>query len=211
MKLLLASKEKFLLHTGYALLGIPKEQLRIGFITTAFSVVDDKEYRTYMHEYITEMRANNIFFEEYDIHGKSEHDIRAFLADKNVVQFSGGNPFYLLKAIYESHCDTVLHDVLQAGMCYVGCSAGSYIMCPTIEVGAWKASRNTYGVTDVTALNYVPFLIKCHYTDETYDHVREHMQTLHHPLRVLRDTEALLVTEPVCTFIGEKEMILPLK
>jgi peptidase E len=166
MKLVLASKEKFLIEKGYDLLGIPKEELRIGYITTALQVVEDAEYLTYMKEYEEDMMKAGIHFEPFDLKDKSEEAIRVFFADKNVVQVSGGNPFYLLKYVRESGFAAILEELLTKGLAYVGCSSGSYLMCPTVEVGGWKVSRNRYGVTDFTALGYVPFLLKCHYTED---------------------------------------------
>ena len=207
MKLLLASKEKFLIERGYGLLGIPQDKLRIGYINTALKVVEDLEYLAYMEEYEKEMVEKSIYFKEFDIKGRTEKEIRDFFMDKNVIQVSGGNPFYLLKAIHESGFDRALKDLLKDGLCYVGCSSGSYVMCPTVEVGGWKLTRNRYGVTDFTALGYVPFLIKCHYTDDAKEKVLEKMKALKYPLRVLKDNQAFLINDNSCIFAGEGEEV----
>lgn len=204
MKLVLASKEKFLIEKGYDLLGIPKEELRIGYITTALQVVEDAEYLTYMKEYEDDMTNVGIHFERFDLKEKSEEAIRAFFADKNVVQVSGGNPFYLLKNVRESGFDAILEELLNNGLAYVGCSSGSYLMCPTVEVGGWKMSRNRYGVTDFTALGYVPFLLKCHYTEDQKEKIIGNMQGLKYPLRVLKDDQCILIEDETFTFIGEE-------
>jgi dipeptidase E len=207
MKILLASKEKFLIKKGYGLLGIPKDKLRIGYITTALKVVEDLEYLAYMKEYEKEMIEKDIYFEKFDIKDKTEKEIREFFADKNVIEIPGGNLFYLLKTIRESGFDKILKNLLDNGLCYVGCSAGSYIMCPTVEVGAWKTSRNKYGVTDFTALGYVPFLIKCHYTDEQKEKITEKISTLQYPIKILRDNQAVLVEDGKYTFVGDGEEV----
>ena len=204
MKLVLASKEKFLLEKGYDLLDIPKSELCIGFVTTALQVVQDAEYLTYMKEYEEDMTKAGIHFEPFDLKDKSMEAIRAFFADKNVVQVSGGNPFYLLKNVRESGFDVILKELLDKGLAYVGCSSGSYLMCPTVEVGGWKVSRNRYGVTDFTALGYVPFLLKCHYTEDQKEKIIENMQGLTYPLRVLTDEQCILVDNQTFTFIGNE-------
>ncbi|MES2409616.1 MAG: Type 1 glutamine amidotransferase-like domain-containing protein [Patescibacteria group bacterium] len=206
MKLLLTSKEKFLITKGYDLLGIPKDKLKIGYITTALKVVADSEYLAYMKEYEVEMRNNHISFEEFDIEGKNVKEIREFFNDKKIVQVSGGNPFYLLKHVRESGFDKVLKDLLDEGLIYIGSSAGSYIMCPTIEVAGWKAGRNNYGLTDLTALGYVPFLLKCHYTDSAKDTILEKKKDLKYPIRILRDDQAFLIGDGNVTFIGDEEV-----
>ncbi len=89
MKLLLASKEKFLIKEGYSHLDIPKDQLRIGAINTALNPVTDQDYLQYMKEYREEVKSSGIFFEELDIEGKSRDEIIEFFKDKNVIQIFG--------------------------------------------------------------------------------------------------------------------------
>lgn len=81
-------------------------------------------------------------------------------------------------------------------------------MCPTVEVGAWKLDRNRYEITDFTALNYVPFLIKCHYTDDQKDEVLEKIKTLKYPLRVLKDDQCFLLEDGKISFIGNSPEVI---
>ena len=133
MKLILASKEKFLLERGYDLLGIPKKDLKIGMITTAVKM-SDEQFIQYMKEYIELMKSSGIDFMEFDIDGKTEKEIREFFVDRNVVQVSGGSPFFMLKKVRESGFDVVLRDLIKKGYPYIGCSSGSSLMTPTIEI-----------------------------------------------------------------------------
>jgi dipeptidase E len=209
MKILLASKEKFLIEKGYSLLGIPNEQLRIGYIITAQTVTDDLNFLNYLKECDKEMVSRGINFETFDLKGKSEKEILDFFSDKNVVHVGGGSPLYLLKIVRETGFDLILKKLLDRGLCYVGCSAGSYLMCPTMEVSMWKEGRSTYGLTDFTALNYVPFCLLCHYTEEKRDEIKEKMKTLKYPLRLLKDDQAILFEDGKYTFIGaEAETVI---
>lgn len=203
MKIILASKEKFLLDKGYDLLGIDRKSLRIGFINTAFQVVEDGEYIKYIEEYHESMRLSGIDFEQFDIKGKTVVEIENFFADRNVIQVSGGNPFYLLKAIREAKFDIILKRLLEQGLNYIGCSSGSYIMYPTVEVGAWKEGRDRYGLTDFTALNYVPFLIKCHFTDSQREEMIKKARILEYPLRVLKDDQCFILEDGKINFFGD--------
>lgn len=81
-------------------------------------------------------------------------------------------------------------------------------MCPTIEVAGWKAGRDQYGLTDFTALWYVPFLLKCHYTDDSKENILEKMKGLKYPLRVLKDDQAFLVENGNVTFVGDGEEVI---
>jgi peptidase E len=205
MKMILASKEKFLLDKAYDLLGISKDKLKIGVVNTAFQAVEDRNYIKYMEEYYTLMTSSGIDFKQFDIKGKTETEILEFFADRNVVQISGGNVFYLLKAVREIRFDLILKKFFKEGKCCVACSAGSYLMCPTVEVASWKIDKNRYGILDFTALAYVPFLIKCHFTDSQRAEIIERVETLTHPLRVLRDDQCFYIEDNQISFVGSGE------
>jgi len=201
MKIILASKEKFLLDQGYDLLDIPRDELKIGCINTAFKVVEDQAYINYIEEYYALMLSSGIDFKLFDIKGKTEREIRDFFADRNVVQINGGNAFYLLKVVKETGFDLILKSFLENGLSYIGCSAGSYLMCPTIEVAAWKLDRNRYDLLDLTALGCIPFLIKCHFKDSQKEEIAERVKTLKYPLKVLRDEQCFYIENGKITLI----------
>lgn len=203
MKLILASDRTFLLRYGYACTGIPKDAMEIGYVTTAAKVA-----RTplFFEETKNMMRANGYAFEEVDIAGKTREWVRDFFRKKNVMQIEGGNTFYLLKVVKETGFDETLRVWCGEGKPYIGTSAGAYIMCPTIAVADWSVDgKDRYGVRDFTALNYVPFVLKAHYSDAMEPLVQRKKKTLSYPLRVLRDGQGLLVEDGRCTFIGGHE------
>jgi dipeptidase E len=208
MKLLLASKENFLLEKGYDVLGIPRNEMRIGAINTAFKAGVDEGYIEYMRKYKEAMISSGIFFEEFDIKDKSKDEILNFFKDKNVVQVFGGNVFYLLKIVRETGFEEILKELLNKGLLYIGCSSGAYLMCPTVEIGGWKLDRNRHGLTDFTAFKYVPYLIKCHYFNEQENDVKEKAKNLKYPLRVLTNDQAILIEDGKETFIGDEEEVI---
>jgi peptidase E len=208
VKIILSSKEKFLLDQGYDLLGIPQEELKIGIIDTALKTSEDQSYLDYVQDYYNSMVAANIDFKILDIDGKSEEEILEFFTDRNVVQVGGGNAFYLLKKIREVGFDLVLKQLLNKGLYYIGCSAGSYIMCPSIEVSSWKLGRNRYGVTDFASLNYVPFVLKCHYKESIRESIIEKSRLLKYPLRILTNDQCLLIENEEVKFVGEGEEVV---
>jgi len=203
MKLILASDLSFLLKYGYDLTGISKSEMKIGHITTAYKVSRSNiEFFKKVSEIIKE---NGYDMEDFDIEGKTKEEIKDFFKDKNVVHVEGGNTFYLLKAIRETGFADILKELLDEGRVYIGTSAGSYIMCPTIEVSDWNPDgKDRFGITDFTALNYVPFVLKVHYKDEAENLVKEKMKTLKYPLRILRDGQGILVENNEANFYGEQ-------
>ncbi|MSU44850.1 hypothetical protein EXS45_01570 [Candidatus Nomurabacteria bacterium] len=205
MKILLASNGGFLIKDGYKALDIPREKVRIGWVITASKAVEKLDY---LERHKKAMTEEGYYFEEFDIEGKSENEILNFFADKNVVHIEGGNTFYLLKVIKEIGFDKTLKKLFEKGLAYVGSSAGAYIMCPTIEVS--KLGRNAdrhFGLTDLTALNYVPFSLKVHYTDDMEMSVREIIKTLKYPLRILRDGQGILAEDNNYIFMGNGEEV----
>lgn len=209
MKLILASDLSFLLKYGYDATGISKSKMKIGYITTASKVTRDKTFFAKVEQTIFE---NGYSFEKMDIEGKSKDAILNFFKNRNVIHVEGGNTFYLLKTIREGAFAEVLNELLDAGKVYIGTSAGAYIMCPTIEVANWDATgRDRFGLTDFSALNYVPFALKVHYRDEAENLIREKMKTLKYPLRILRDGQGIVVENGRYTFLGGEETILRVK
>lgn len=208
MKLLLASKEKFLIKKGYSVLGIPKDQLKIGRITTAIKVAQDLDFIQYMEEYKQEMINANIYFEEIDIKDKTQEEIYKFFEDKNVIQVEGGNPFYLLKAAREIGFEDILKDLLNKGLVYVGCSTGSHLMSPSIILASLKKGRNWFGITDFTAYKYVPYLIRPHYVKTMDNDLKKIMEDTKLQVRLITDDQAILIEDDKETFIGGPEIIL---
>jgi len=204
MKLILSSDLSFLLKYGYDLTGIPRDMMKIGYVTTA----SNGARTTFNQELKRKIRDNGYPLEEIDIENKSKEQLRDFFKDKNIIHIEGGNTFYLLRAIRETGFGEVLKELLDEGRVYIGTSAGAYIMCPSIEVSNWSDDTvDRFGVTDFTALNYVPFVLKVHYKDEAEELVNEKMKTLKYPLRILRDGQGILAEDGKYTFMGEGEEV----
>jgi dipeptidase E len=207
MKLLLASKEKFLIKEGYSYLNIPKDKLRIGRIITAIKGAQDENFKVYMEEYKQEMIKEKIYFDEIDIKDKTSEDIYKFFEDKNVIQVEGGNPFYLIKYAREVGFEKILKNLLEKGLVYVGCSTGAHLMSPSIVLATIKKGRNWYGVTDFTAYGYVPYLIRPHYVKSMDSHLREVIGKTGYRIRLITDNQAILIEDGKEIFLGDGEEI----
>jgi dipeptidase E len=206
MKLILASDYTFLIKYGYNLTGIPKDQMKIGYINTAIQVESDKD-KDFMNRAKNTIKENGYYFDEINIDGKSEKELKDFFKDKNIIHIDGGNTFYLLKAIRETGFADILKELLDEGRVYIGTSAGAYVVCPTIEVSAWNPDNKRFGLDDFTALNYVPFVLRVHYKEKYEELVKENLKTLKYPLHILRDGQGMFCENGTCRFIGDEEEV----
>jgi len=205
-KLLLASDGPFLISQGYQLLGIPFDEVRISYITTASKGAENTDY---LQRYKDAMQRDGLRFDEMDIEGKSRNELLDALEGKNVIHVEGGNTFYLLKAVKKTGFDEILKEKILEGIHYFGTSAGAYIACPTIEMSTWgPATHDRYGLEDLTALGLVPFLLKAHYTDDMEELMRERITQSRFPVRILRDGQGIFVDGDQYRFVGEgKEVV----
>lgn len=205
MKLILGSDYTFLLKYGYDLTGISKDEMKIGHIITA-SEGDGIDSQLFIKKVTETIKANGYSIEDFDIKGKTKEKIKDFFKDKNVIHIEGGNTFYLLKAIRETGFADILKELLDEGMVYVGTSAGSYIMCPTIEVSDWSNDDTVdrFGITDFTALNYVPFVLNVHYKDKREEMVRRGIKITKYPIHILKDGQGMFCEDGICKFIGDE-------
>ena len=116
------------------------------------------------------------------------------LEKAQAIYVTGGNTFYLLKAIRQSGFDKIISKLLDNGVIYIGESAGSYVACPTIAMAHWKhQDADTVGLNDLTALNLVPFLVTVHYKDEFEPIIRPKIDKCSYPVKILTDNQLLLI------------------
>ena len=181
----------------------PQSQLKLAYITTASKV---EERATYVDRDRKVLADIGFQIEEFDIAGKKERGLREAFLDKDILYVQGGNTFYLLKQVKESGFDKVVREMVKGGKIYIGVSAGSYIACPSIEVSTWGRSSetvNNYGLSDLRAMNLVPFLLSVHYNREKYrDGLAEGIAKSKYLVKILTDDQALLVVDGVPKLIG---------
>jgi dipeptidase E len=89
-------------------------------------------------------------------------DARKAVESAEAIFIGGGNTFRLLKNLYEHRLLDVIRARVEAGMPYVGSSAGSVVTCPTIR------TTNDMPIVEppsLTSLGLIPFQLNCHYID----------------------------------------------
>lgn len=132
------------------------------FINTAAKAANNR----YMPGEIERLIKTGFNLSEFDIAEHSQKEVAKAIADNDIIFIIGGQPFYLLKVIRKSGFESSLKK-LSGNKLYVGASAGSYAACPSTEMGLWKKpERDTYGLTDLSGMSLVDFLVFAHYEDK---------------------------------------------
>ncbi|MBI4226019.1 Type 1 glutamine amidotransferase-like domain-containing protein [Candidatus Roizmanbacteria bacterium] len=173
------------------LLGKDPKKSVVYFIATA---ADPQKDRGFVEADRKKLRKIGLIIKELDLKRENKNTLYKKLSACDVIYIGGGNTFYLLNWIRKSGFNEIIYDLLNKGKTYVGASAGSYIVCPTIEQATWKhQDRNRWGVKDLKALNLVPFLISAHF-EEKYRHIIEKaVKTAKYPIIALNDNQVVLV------------------
>ncbi|OGM20537.1 hypothetical protein A2714_04075 [Candidatus Woesebacteria bacterium RIFCSPHIGHO2_01_FULL_38_9] len=187
------------------LLPKPSRQIELAHIITASNVEKSTDY---VKRDKRQMLKLGLQVEDIDLKGKTEKVLKSLLEGKDVIYVQGGNAFYLLKYVRESGFHKVVKELIQKGVVYIGASAGSYIACPTIEMATWKhQDKNRVGLKDLKALNLAPFLITVHYESKYKAILKKEIPKAKFPVRILRDNQALLISNGKVKFVGKGEEV----
>jgi len=184
----------------------PISKIKLAHIITASLV---EKNTSYVDKDMRKLTKAGFQVENIDIKDKTEKDLYDILKNKDVIYVQGGNTFYLLKCTKDSGFDKVVKKLIKQGVVYIGVSAGSYLACPTIEMAKWKhKDRETYGLTDLTALNLVPFLLSVHYKPEYRDILKREIPQTKYPIKILTDKQAILVKNNEIKLVGDKKEVI---
>ncbi|MBU2103379.1 MAG: peptidase E, partial [Candidatus Omnitrophica bacterium] len=86
----------------------------------------------------------------------------------DIIFVSGGNVYYLLEKTIQSGFDKVVKQLINKGTIYVGSSAGSVLVCPTVEFVEDLDDRSLAKLDSYEGLGLVDFLLLPHYGEEKY-------------------------------------------
>lgn len=74
-----------------------------------------------------------LVIDELEVSTASREDIVDKLERNEFIYVAGGNTFFLLQELKRTGADQLIADQVRAGKCYVGESAGSAVLAPSIE------------------------------------------------------------------------------
>jgi dipeptidase E len=181
-----------------------KEDPKIAWIITASKT---KENSNFLNLDLQEFIKQGITPHIYDINNKTVDDFLKDFVDFDLIYMEGGNTFYLLNSIRESSFDKFLEEWVVSRP-YIGVSAGSYVICPTIEMATWKhADRDRHGLTYLAGLNFIDFLVTAHYDEKYKESIKRGKENTEYPLWIIKDGQALLIQNNTVTLLGDQEVI----
>ncbi|MGW2514133.1 dipeptidase PepE [Streptomyces scopuliridis] len=133
----------------------------------------------------------------------------AAISRADVVLVSGGNTFLLLQALQSHHLTELIRSRVADGMTYIGISAGTNILSPTI------ATTNSMPIVHVAsphALGLLPFQLNVHLPTRTpdpthagesrHDRIREYVDLHHRPVLALHEGSWIQRTDDRLTIHG---------
>jgi len=174
----------------------------MAIITTASEEKENNKYARLALKQLKEIGFNVVDF--IDLETEPDKDLSKY----NVIYVSGGSTFRLLKFVRRTNFKQSIQALLDRGGVYIGVSAGSYIMCPTIEMATWKRNDvDKHGLTDMTALNFVPFLLSVHYEPKHKGLIKQKTAQTKYSVKILTDEQSLLITDNQVQFVGDDEKI----
>jgi dipeptidase E len=191
--MLLMSAGEFFTENAPALYKADFTKLKIAYINTATKKVPDDSYSKKQIARMTELGWN---FKVIDIAEYDENKLYEELNETDIIYVEGGNTFYLLEQIRKKKFDQLIKSKLNKGVLYAGASAGSYVVCPTIEMSLWGNSDEELdrcGLTDFRGMNLVPFVIKAHMTPKIKKEIKDNIKKSRFEVKLLTDKRALLI------------------
>lgn len=205
MKLLLTSgglRNATLEDNLVKLVGKPAESIKLVYILTAANVEPgNKDWL------INNLKQMSNAFGEVDIIDLAvleSNEIRERVEWADAIVVGGGNTYYLLYQVRKSGLDKILPGLLEKRV-YVGISAGSIIMTPSINVAEIDdGDKNDVGLKDTSGLGFVDFEVSPH-TPESVSHEanQEYAKSIRNKLISFDDNMAVKVDGDMVEIVGE--------
>jgi dipeptidase E len=202
-KLFLASVASITLDKVEELLPDKPSNLNLAFVTTAADPYEDKPW---LYEDRDTLLRMGFRVKDFDIKNKTQETLNQELNNVDVVFVGGGNVFYLLEKTLESGFDTVVKQLIDKGVVYIGSSAGSALVCPTIEYGkSFDDPKKAPNLNTYDGLGIVDFLIIPHYGKEKYKQkqevVEDEWRNKGFDIKLLTDNQAIIIDGEECKII----------
>ena len=130
---------------------------RAALVVTADNAYKEKNY--HVPRCIEELKALGLCVELFDLDRQSAELLRQY----DVVEFIGGNPYYLLDSIRNNHAAPILEEIARTKI-LIGWSAAAFVFGPTLElVNRYSPEMNFLGLMDLSGLSLTEIQVLPHY------------------------------------------------
>jgi dipeptidase E len=130
--------------------------------TAALVVTPDNEYKEkdfHVPRCVKELESLNLTVDIFDLDTTPAEELLKY----DVVEFIGGNPYYLLNSIREHNAEEVLR-FLATNKILIGWSASAFVFSPTLElVNCYSPEMNFLGLTNLNGLGLTDIQVLPHY------------------------------------------------
>jgi len=141
-------------------------ELKVAFIPTAADTYEDKWFVIKDRKQLTDLGMSVM---DVNINGKTPQEVSTALGGCDIIFVAGGNTFYLLQKIRESGADQVIKDLVERGVIYIGSSAGSVVVGPSLKpIKTSDDPSQAPQLKSFEGLGFVDFVILPHSGKEKY-------------------------------------------
>jgi len=174
---------------------------RAALVVTADNIYKENNY--HVPRCIAELECFGLSVDIFDL-DKESSDL---LLNYDVVEFIGGNPFYLLHSIRNHHAERILQTIAEEKL-LIGWSAAAFVFGPTLElVNVYSPEMNFVGLTDLSALALTDVQVLPHYSKFCFRFNRFEEQCCEYEHRNqvnvirLNDGDGLFISQATCSHI----------
>ena len=165
-------------------------------ITTASS---DKENNQYSQLALSQLKS--VGFDVLDFYDFENEGLKD-LSQYDVIYVCGGNTFKLMKFAREMNFNKEVELLLKRDGIYIGVSAGSLIICPSIQIAnEIHPDINEVGLIDFNGFNIIDLVVFPHYSSEFEEEIKSFETKNNIKVERLNNSQAILVKD------GEKTLI----
>lgn len=174
--------------------------------TSALVITADNEYKEnnyHVNRCIEELKSLNLSVDIFDIDSQNPK----LLLKYDVVEFIGGNPFYLLNSIRMHKVENVLKQLSKEKF-LIGWSASAFVFSPSIElVNKYSPELNFLNLKDLNGLSLTSLEVLPHYSKfiDRFDNFEEICSTYEKDKNIkvirLNDGDAIFIDGDNVKFI----------
>lgn len=160
----------------------------VAIITTAAEDKELNKYSVLAKEQFKDLGFRNIDFVDLELEDGKD------LSQYGIIYVCGGNTFKLLKFAKKANLGSSIRELLNRGGTYIGVSAGSIILGPSIEIaGEVNPDQNEVALEDLAGFGITDLIVLPHYSSELEQDVDRFEKRYSVKVERITNSQAILV------------------